>query len=98
MLDECIKTYKQYKSDTSKQTQLPTQAKYKKDYPFLKKLNSLALANVQQYLDKAYQKFSMINPLHLLNSKVKSTRFKVIQRIIKGNIRYVKMSTHVSGK
>ena len=57
MLDERIKAYQQYKSDTSKQTKLPTPAKYKKDYPFLKEVDSLALANAQQHLDKAYQNF-----------------------------------------
>lgn len=57
MLDERIKAYQQYKSDTSKQNKLPTPAKYKKDYPFLKEVDSLALANAQQHLDKAYQNF-----------------------------------------
>lgn len=57
MLDERIKTYQQYKSNTSKQTKLPTPAKYKKDYPFLKEVDSLALANAQQHLEKAYQNF-----------------------------------------
>lgn len=57
MLDERIQAYHQYKTDTSKHTQLPTPAKYKKDYPFLKEVDSLALANAQQYLDKAYKNF-----------------------------------------
>lgn len=57
MLDERIKTYQQYKNNTSKQTKLPTPAKYKKDYPFLKEVDSLALANAQQHLEKAYQNF-----------------------------------------
>ncbi|MDN6345471.1 MAG: IS200/IS605 family element RNA-guided endonuclease TnpB [Tetragenococcus koreensis] len=57
MLDERTKAYQQYKSDTSKQTKLPTPAKYKKDYPFLKEVDSLALANAQQHLDKAYKNF-----------------------------------------
>lgn len=57
MLDERIKAYQQYKSDTSKQNKLPTPAKYKKDYPFLKEVDSLALANAQQHLNKAYQNF-----------------------------------------
>ena len=54
MLDERIKAYQQYKSDTSKQNKLPTPAKNKKDYPFLKEVDSLALANAQQHLNKAY--------------------------------------------
>lgn len=57
MLDERIKAYHQYKSGVSNQTKLPTPAKYKKDYPFLKEVDSLALANAQQHLEKAYQNF-----------------------------------------
>ncbi|HHC5942959.1 TPA: IS200/IS605 family element RNA-guided endonuclease TnpB [Staphylococcus aureus] len=57
MLDERIKAYHQYKSGVSNQTKLPTPAKYKKDYPFLKEVDSLALANAQQHLEKAYKNF-----------------------------------------
>lgn len=35
----------------------PTPAKYKKDFPFLKEVDSLALANAQLNLDKAYKNF-----------------------------------------
>ena len=34
-----------------------TPAKYKKDYPFLKEVDSLALANVQMHLETAYKNF-----------------------------------------
>ena len=34
-----------------------TPASYKKDYPFLKEVDSLALANAQLNLDKAYKGF-----------------------------------------
>lgn len=57
MLDERIKAYREYKLGSSKQTKLPTPAKYKKDYPFLKEVDSLALSNAQQHLDKAYKNF-----------------------------------------
>nr|WP_279591937.1 hypothetical protein [Enterococcus faecium] len=35
----------------------PTPAKYKKEFPFLKEIDSLALANAQLNLDKAYKNF-----------------------------------------
>ena len=34
-----------------------TPAMYKKEYPFLKEVDSLALANVQLHLEKAYKNF-----------------------------------------
>ena len=34
-----------------------TPAMYKKEYPFLKEIDSLALANVQLHLEKAYKNF-----------------------------------------
>ena len=34
-----------------------TPAMYKKAYPFLKEVDSLALANVQMHLEKAYKNF-----------------------------------------
>ena len=52
MLADKIKYYK----DTGK-TLNNTPAQYKKDYPWLKEVDSLALANVQLNLQKAYQSF-----------------------------------------
>ena len=45
-----------YYRSTGKSLQT-TPAQYKKDYPFLKEVDSLALANVQKNLQSAYQKF-----------------------------------------
>ena len=39
-------------------TKYPTPAKYKEEYPYLKEVDSLALANAQLNLEKAYKKFS----------------------------------------
>lgn len=36
---------------------IPTPARYKKKYPFLKEVDSLALANVQKHLEKAFKRF-----------------------------------------
>ena len=41
----------------TKQSLQTTPAQYKKDYPFLKEVDSLALANVQLHLQTAYKKF-----------------------------------------
>ena len=36
---------------------MPTPAKYKKQYPVLREVDSLALANAQVYLDRAFKNF-----------------------------------------
>lgn len=57
MLDDRMKAYDEVKSDSSKKMNLPTPAKYKEEFPFLKEVDSLALANAQLNLDKAYKNF-----------------------------------------
>ncbi|WP_312542103.1 IS200/IS605 family element RNA-guided endonuclease TnpB [Enterococcus sp.] len=57
MLDDRIKAYEEVKNDPSKKMVFPTPAKYKNEYPFLKEVDSLALANAQLNLDKAYKNF-----------------------------------------
>lgn len=57
MLDDRKKAYDEIKNDSSKKMSFPTPAKYKKDFPFLKEVDSLALANAQLNLDKAYKNF-----------------------------------------
>ena len=57
MLDERMKAYEEMKNDSTKKISYPTPAKYKKDYPFLREVDSLALANAQLNLDKAYRNF-----------------------------------------
>ena len=52
MLDEKIKEY--HATGKMKKT---TPAAYKKEYPWLKEVDSLALANVQLHLEKAYKNF-----------------------------------------
>ncbi|MCL1948599.1 MAG: IS200/IS605 family element RNA-guided endonuclease TnpB [Turicibacter sp.] len=57
MLADRISSYQesQVKPDTS--INYPTPAKYKKELEFLKEVDSLALANAQMNLDKAYKNF-----------------------------------------
>ena len=57
MLDDRKKAYEEVKNDTSKKMTFPTPAKYKEEFPFLKEVDSLALANAQLHLDKAYKNF-----------------------------------------
>ena len=57
MLDDRMKAYEETKNDSSKKMSFPTPAKYKKEFPFLKEVDSLALANAQLNLDKAYKNF-----------------------------------------
>ncbi|MDR0269379.1 RNA-guided endonuclease TnpB family protein [Paenibacillus sp.] len=59
MLAERKETYEQFKNDKKllKKQKLPTPAKYKSEYPWLTEVDSLALANAQLNLQKAYQNF-----------------------------------------
>ena len=50
-----------------------TPAMYKKEYPFLKEVDSLALANVQLHLEKAYKNF-------FRDPKIGFPKFKSIHR------------------
>ena len=56
MLDDRKKGYEKYKS-TGIKTKYPTPAKYKEEYPYLKEVDSLALANAQLNLEKAFKNF-----------------------------------------
>ncbi|WP_235817375.1 transposase [Fusobacterium massiliense] len=56
MLDDRKKDYEEYKS-TGIKNKYPTPAKYKEEYPYLKEVDSLALANAQLNLEKAYKNF-----------------------------------------
>ena len=57
MLNDRIKAYEESKGNPDKKIKYPTPAKYKKEYEFLKEVDSLALANAQINLDKAYKNF-----------------------------------------
>lgn len=56
MLEDRKKTYEKYKENKEelKRQKYPTPAKYKKEYPWLKEVDSLALANAQIDLNNAY--------------------------------------------
>ena len=56
MLDDRKKGYEEYKL-TGIKTKYPTPTKYKEEYPYLKEVDSLALANAQLNLEKAFKNF-----------------------------------------
>ena len=57
MLADRIKSYEENKDLDIKAIKYPTPAQYKKEYEWLKEVDSLALSNAQINLDKAYKNF-----------------------------------------
>lgn len=57
MLAERIKSYEENKDLDIKTIKYPTPAQYKNEFDWLKEIDSLALANAQLNLDKAYKNF-----------------------------------------
>ena len=82
MLDDRKKAYEEYKS-TGIKTKYPTPAKYKEEYPYLKEVDSLALANIQLNLEKAYKNFLKNKDFGFQNINANLIQFKVILQIIK---------------
>ena len=58
-----------------------TPAGYKKEYPWLKEADSLALANVQRNLEGAFRKFFREPKVGLPNYKSKKIPGNLIQQI-----------------
>lgn len=83
MLEDKIQEYQKNKKMLKN-----TPASYKKEYPWLKEVDSLALANVQLHLEKAYQNFFR-NPqsgFPKFKSKHKSRR-SFTTNVVNGNVR-----------
>ena len=57
MLQDRIDIYKEMRKNPQQTFKMPTPAKYKKQYPVLREVDSLALANAQVYLDRAFKIF-----------------------------------------
>ena len=87
MLAERKEAYENLKDDKEalKSVKHPTPAKYKKEYEWLKEVDSLALANAQLNLDKAYKAFFKGNAKF---PKFKSKRHKqsYTTNVVNGNI------------
>ncbi|PFK00662.1 transposase [Bacillus cereus] len=57
MLADRIESYQESQDKPDKSIKYPTPAQYKVEFPFLKEVDSLALANAQMNLNKAYANF-----------------------------------------
>jgi len=83
MLDDRKKAYEEYKS-TGIKTKYPTPAKYKEEYPYLKEVDSLALANAQLNLEKAYKNFlntNNQNTIYIKDGYIKLPKLKSLVKI-----------------
>ena len=87
MLAERIETYELLKDDKDvlKKEKHPTPAKYKKEYEWLKEVDSLALANAQLNLEKAYKVFFKGNA-KFPKFKSKSPRQSYTTNVVNGNL------------
>ena len=68
-----IKSYEENKDLDIKAIKYPTPAQYKKEYEWLKEVDSLALANAQMNLDKAYKNFFRDKSVRFPKFKSKKT-------------------------
>lgn len=75
MLSDRIKLYEENKDLDIKKIKYPTPAQYKKEYEFLKEVDSLALANEQMNLDKAYKNFFRDKSVGFPKYKSKKTNY-----------------------
>lgn len=96
MLADRIKSYEENKDLDNKAMKYPTPAQYKKEYEWLKEVDSLALANAKMNLDKAYKNFFRDKSIGFPKFKSKKTnRFSYTTNNQKGTIRidgrYVKI-------
>jgi putative transposase len=57
MLADRIDSYQESQKNVDKSIKYPTPAQYKAEFPFLKEVDSLSLANAQMNLNKAYANF-----------------------------------------
>jgi len=83
MLDDRISAYENTKKTRGLRMKLPTPAQYKIDYPFLKEVESLALANARLHLEKAYKHFFQDKLFGFRSSKARKILYSSIQRTIK---------------
>ena len=94
MLSDRIKAYEENKDKDIKNIKYTTPAQYKKEYEWLKEVDSLALANAQMNLDKAYKNFSRDKSVGFPKYKSKKTnRFSYTTNNQNGTI-YIE-GTHI---
>lgn len=76
MLADRIKSYEENKDLDIKKIKYPTPAQYKKEFVWLKEVDSLALANAQMNLDKAYKNFFRDKSVGFPKFKSKKNNYK----------------------
>lgn len=76
MLADRIKSYEENKDLEVKTMKYPTPAQYKKEFEWLKEVDSLALANAQMNLDKAYKNFFRDKSVGFPKFKSKKNNYK----------------------
>lgn len=82
MLSDCMEHYKEHQKPL-----YPTPAGYKKDYPYLREVDSLAPANVQLNLQNAYKRFFEDKCIGFPKFKSKKTaRSSYTTNSVNGNI------------
>lgn len=87
MLADRIKSYEENKDSDVKNIKYPTPAQYKKEYEWLKEVDSLALANARLNLNKAYKNFFRDKSVGFPKFKSKKTnRFSFTTNNQKGTI------------
>ncbi|AIE61796.1 putative transposase (plasmid) [Bacillus methanolicus MGA3] len=91
MLAEQKEIYKKFKDDKEalKKQKFPTPAKYKREFPWLKEVDSLALANVQINLQKAFKNF-FSGRAEFPKFKSRKARQSYTTNVVNGNIIVVK--------
>lgn len=90
MLAERMNNYETFQKDKkgSRRVKNPTPAKYKKEFEWLKEVDSLALANAQLHLDKAYKAFFRGNA-KLPKFKSKRHKQSYTTNVVNGNIEWL---------
>ena len=86
MLDERIKSYEENKDLDIKTIKYPTPAQYKNQFEWLKEVDSLALANAQMNLDKAYKNFFRDKSIGFPRFKKKTNTNNYTTNNQKGNV------------
>ena len=86
MLADRISEYERAR-DAAQKMKYPTPAQYKEEHPFLKEVDSLALANAQLNLDKAYKNFFRDKEVGFPNWKSRKNPVKsYTTNVVNGNI------------
>ena len=96
MLADRIKSYEENKDLDIKHVKYPAPAQYKKEYEWLKEIDSLALANAKMNLDKAYKNFFRDKSVGF--PKFKSKRTKGSNNRNKARLKVAKLHQRIASQ